>query len=108
MEEIWKDIEGYEGLYQVSNQGNIKSLNYNHTGKEKILSTKDHHGYRRVTLYKDKKLKTFFVHVLVAKAFIENINTLIYTEVNHIDENRSNNIYTNLEWCCPKYNCNYG
>lgn len=106
MKEKWKDIEGYEGLYQISNKGNVKSLNYNKTKKEKLLKSHYHHNYKRITLYKDKKYKSFFVHVLVAKSFIPNPNNL--PQVNHKDENRENNVYTNLEWCTEKYNCNYG
>ena len=105
--EIWKDIEGYEGLYQVSNKGRIKSLNYRHTGKEKILSSKPNsNGYLRVYLYKNRKRNSFSVHRLVAEAFIPNYDNL--SEVNHKDENKENNTVDNLEWCDRKYNLNYG
>ena len=107
MKEIWKDIEGYEKLYQVSNLGNVKSLNYRHTGKEKLLKTaKDKDGYLRVGLYKDGKTKNCSVHRLVAFAFIPNPDNL--PQVNHIDENKQNNISSNLEFCDAKYNINYG
>ena len=105
--EIWKDIEGYEGLYQVSNKGRIKSLNYRRTGKEGMLKGKpDKDGYLRVSLYKNRKQKPFYIHRLVAKAFIPNSDDL--PEVNHKDENKENNTVDNLEWCDRKYNNNYG
>lgn len=104
MVEIWKDIEGYEGKYQVSNYGRVKSLNYN---KEKILKIGDNSkGYKIVTLCKDGKSKTYFVHRLVAFAFIPNPNNL--PQVNHKDEDPSNNCVNNLEWCSAEYNINYG
>lgn len=105
--EEWKPISGYEDLYQVSNFGRVKSLNYNHTNQEQILkqaTNKD--GYKVVCLYKDGKGKTFQVHRLVAMAFITNPNN--YAEVNHKDECKTNNHISNLEWCDCKYNCNYG
>lgn len=101
--EIYKDIEGYEG-YKISNYGNVKSLKF---GKEKILKqTKNKQGYLRVDLYKEGKLKHYKVHRLVAQAFIPNPNN--YPMVNHRDEDKTNNIVENLEWCTPKYNINYG
>lgn len=107
MKEIWKDVEGYEGCYQVSNFGNIKSLNYMQTGKEKILKGfKITNGYLAVNLSKDGKSKTHTIHRLVAKTFIENPDNL--TQVNHKDEDKTNNRVDNLEWCCAKYNMNYG
>lgn len=73
--ERWKDIEGYEGKYQVSNYGNVKSLNYNNTGKEKLLKLKiNRYGYYEVKLSKNNKTKNYLVSTLVAKAFIENKN----------------------------------
>ena len=106
--EIWKDIKGYEGLYQVSNKGRIKSLNYRRTGKEGILKgVPTKYGYLMVTLYKKgEKPEHFSVHRLVAEAFIPNHDNL--PEVNHIDENKENNHVKNLEWCDRKYNMNYG
>lgn len=114
--EIWKDVKGYEGLYQVSNLGNVKSMNYNHTGKEHILSPViDKGGYSIITLHKDGKQKIHKVHSLVAEMFIPNPDNL--PQVNHKDENKQNNFvgtpenkYTdgNLEWCDGKYNINYG
>ena len=103
-EEIWKDIEGYEGLYQISDKGRVKSLRF---GKEKILkSVIDKKNYLQVVLYKNKIKKHFQVHRLVALAFISNPQN--YPQVNHKDENPSNNNLENLEWCTSKYNINYG
>lgn len=104
--EEWKDIIGYEGRYQVSNTGKVKSLNYNHTGKEGILKTrKNRGGYLLVNLWKDAKMKTCSIHRLVATAFCENPEG--YTEVNHIDENKENNRAENLEYCSRSYNNTY-
>lgn len=111
MIEIWKDVVGYEGIYKVSNTGKIKSLNYNKTGKEKILATTiNKHGYEDVTLYNKKLKKTipYRVHRLVAIAFIENDDPINKTQVNHKDECKTNNNVNNLEWCTPKYNMDYG
>ena len=104
--EIWKDIEGYEGLYQVSNYGNVRSLNYAKAGKVKELKQGNWRGYKNVDLWKNGKGKSFKVHRLVAQAFIENPNE--YLCVNHKDENKQNNHVSNLEWCTHKYNSNYG
>ena len=107
MEEIWKDIEGYEGKYQASNLGNVRSLNYRKTGELKLLKqSADKKGYKRVRLYKNGKGKTHRVHRLVAIAFLPNPNN--YKEVNHKDECKSNNNMNNLEWCTREYNINYG
>ena len=107
MNEIWKDIDGYEGLYQVSNLGNVKSLNYRHTGKERILNPgTDKCGYIQVNLYKNGKLKTFSIHRLVANAFLENPDHK--SDVNHKDEDKNNNCVYNLEWMTRKDNLNYG
>lgn len=104
MIEIFKDIEGYEGLYQISNYGNVKSLKYN---KEKILKPIKHScGYLKVDLCKERKIQTLYIHRLVAKAFIDNPNN--YEEVNHKDEDKTNNKVENLEFCDAKYNSNYG
>lgn len=105
--EIWKDVIEYEGLYQVSNLGRVKSLNYKHTGKERILkSIRNKDGYWKVALYKNGKRKTLSVHRLVVTAFIEPIPKGLV--VNHIDENPANNCVENLEICTHKKNLNHG
>ena len=109
MEEVWKEIEGYEGKYQVSNFGRVKSLNYSNTGEEHILKqgkTGRDKDYYCVGLSKNGKLKSYLVHRLVAIAFIQNPNNL--PQVNHKDEDKSNNCVWNLEWCDNDYNSNYG
>lgn len=106
MEEIWKNVVGYPN-YQISNMGNVKSLNYNNTGKEKILKPfKNYKGYLQVALHQQNKRKFYYVHRLVAMAFIDNPNNL--KQINHRDECKTNNNVTNLEWCTPKQNINYG
>lgn len=100
--ELWKDICGYEGLYMISNLGNIKSIK-----KDALLKPiQNNNGYSRVSLYKNGKYKAFSVHRLVAEAFIPNPGAL--PQVNHKDEDKSNNKVDNLEWCTAKYNSNYG
>lgn len=110
MEEEWRDVVGYEGLYRVSNLGRVKSLNYNHTGEERLLSLKPNKGgYIVIKLYKKGEKEYFLVHRLVAEAFIPNPDNL--PEVNHIIddfEHRSDNRVENLEWCTKDYNINYG
>lgn len=101
MKEIWKDIEGYEELYQVSNLGNVYSFYSN----KKLAFGIDTSGYRVVNLFKNGKQKTRTVHRLVAKAFISNPNN--FPIINHKDENKQNNNVNNLEWCTCKYNINY-
>lgn len=106
MEEIWKDIRDYEG-YQVSNLGNVRSLDYKHTGKVQVLKPgKKGNGYLYLRLYKDGKIKDCYVHRLVAQAFLPNPDNL--PQVNHKNENPSNNRVENLEWCSAEYNSNYG
>lgn len=105
MKEIWKDIEGYEGLYQISNFGRVKSLpkkNGNSYQEERILKPKNNQGYMQVNLYKNKKCKSIVIHRMVAKAFIK--NEYNKREVNHIDGNKANNRVDNLEWCTPSEN----
>ena len=105
--ENWKDVEGYEGLYQVSNLGNIKSLNYLHTGKAKNMKKYFHNsGYLAVDLWKKGKGERRFVHKLVAESFIANPNN--YSIVNHIDGNKLNNYASNLEWCTQQHNVQEG
>ena len=107
--EVWKDIKDYEGLYQVSNMGRIKSLKrYEKSGSkirlrnEKILKQKNTMGYNYVILSKFNKLKTYRIHRLVAETFISNPQQL--PQVNHIDGNKLNNKAKNLEWCTASYN----
>ena len=102
MKEIWKDIPNYEGLYQASNLGRIKSIYYNN----KILKlNNDSNDYLQVWLCKNKKKKIYKVHRLVALTFIPNPNYLPF--INHKDENKSNNNINNLEWCDGIYNARY-
>ena len=105
--EIWKDIQGYEGLYQVSNLGNVKNKIQPYLKQEKIYKKfSNSNGYLFVGLRKDKKRKFKYIHRLVAEAFIPNPNNL--PQINHKDENKQNNCVNNLEWCTNKYNQNYG
>lgn len=113
MTEIWKDIVGYEGLYQVSNLGNVKRLK-GYKGRGKGYIVEEHliqpsinsRGYQNVVLCKNGKTKTFTMHRLVAIAFLDNPDNL--PQVNHKDENKTNNCVDNLEWCDSVYNNNYG
>jgi hypothetical protein len=105
--EIWRAVVGYEGLYEVSNLGNVRSLNYGNTGKCKLLKLCfDKYGYLQVGLCKNKKRKMCRVHRLVAITFI--LNLMKYPAVNHKDENKINNKVENLEWCTVEYNNAYG
>ena len=104
MIEIFKDIKDLEGKYQVSNFGQILSLNYRHTGKPKLLKPVKHkNGYLFVNLGRKNIIS---IHRLVAEHFISNPNNLPC--INHKDENKENNIVDNLEWCTREYNNNYG
>lgn len=113
--EYWKPVVGYEGLYEVSNWGRVKSLERYRKGpngsiricKGRILKLRtDKDGYLLVALCKNNIKKTFRVHRLVAEAFIPNPDNLPC--VNHKDENKQNNVVSNLEWCSYEYNINYG
>ncbi|WP_182006269.1 NUMOD4 domain-containing protein [Priestia aryabhattai] len=111
MEEIWKDIEGFEGFYQISNTGKVKSLpktmgNKNHLSPVRILKNKvDKYGYECIKLCDQKekgKIKYRTIHRLVANAFIDNPQNL--KTVNHKDGNKLNNNVSNLEWASVKQN----
>lgn len=109
--EIWKDVVGYEGYYKVSNKGNVYSVERkNSRGIRcggRILTPRPHRcGYLQVYLYKNGKMQTKLTHRLVAEAFITNSNN--YPEVNHRDEDKTNNNVENLEWCTRKQNANHG
>lgn len=105
--EIWKDIEGYEGLYKVSNLGRVKSLNYRHTGKEEILKPQDNgHGYLQVKLYKNVEEDRQLIHRLVAIAFIPNPEGK--PEVDHINGKRTDCRACNLRWVSSIENKNNG
>ena len=103
LKEEWRDIKDYKGIYQVSNLGRIK--NYK-TKKIRKIIYKSNDNYGRVILSKNGKIKGEYIHRLVAKAFLENPNN--YKEINHKDENPTNNNLMNLEWCDRKYNNLYG
>lgn len=116
MQEIWKPVVGWEGLYEVSNLGNIRTLdkyvnsaiknNNKVKRKGKLLKQYIKNQYLQVTLTYNNKRKYINVHRLVAEAFLSNPNK--FPQVNHKDENKLNNCVDNLEWCSAKYNCNYG
>ena len=117
--EIWKDVKGYEGLYQVSNKGRIKALSKtsvihssnNFNGSKIKRNEKIHRcqlqndGYIRTQLYKDNERKTVKVHRIVAEAFLSNETNLPL--INHKDEVKSNNCVENLEWCDHSHNVQY-
>lgn len=127
--EVWKDIKGYEGLYQVSNLGRVKNLSRSVKNRysyknipEKVLKFIEKKGYLYVALCVDNERHFFRVHRLVAETFIPDKNNFKYIdeedrikylnnleklEINHIDKNRSNNNVGNLEYCTRKYNVNY-
>lgn len=115
MKEVWKDIPNFEGYYQVSSTGKVRSLerkfvnkrNQHRTYPSKILKpTVMPNGYLQVNLKKQGKTFRRFVHRLVATVFVP--NEFGYKTVNHIDENKQNNCISNLEWCSQRYNNNYG
>lgn len=100
---IWKPIVGFEGLYDVSSNGKVRSL---YRYKKELKPMISNSGYERVDLFKDKKRKQFSIHRLVAEAFCEKQHGK--NIVNHKDECKTNNCADNLEWVDHLYNCNYG
>lgn len=112
--EIWKDVDGYGGFYEVSNLGRVRSKEriteiqpYCHiTRKPKILKAQFNGSYYRVVISTDGKSRQVLIHRLVAEAFIPNPEGL--PQVNHKDENKKNNNVENLEWCTRQYNMSYG
>ena len=107
--EEWRPIAGYEGLYEISNLGRVKTY---YTKGQKLKNDKEHvltphimGGYYKVVLHKDKKRKMVNIHRLIAMAFLENPKN--DSEVNHKDENKLNNQVSNLEWCSHRYNILY-
>ena len=113
--EIWKDYKNYEGLYQASNLGRVRSLDRWVSSKNgsmqfikgRILKLGNHNqGYLSVNLCKNNKVKTYLVHRIIAETFLPNPDNLPC--VNHKDEDKTNNSVVNLEWCTYEYNNNYG
>ena len=101
------DGEVYEGLYKVSNFGRILSLNYRNTGKSELMTPVDNGcGYLKVGLWKNGKTKQCLVHRLIAQTFLPNPDNL--PEINHIDEDKTNNRVDNIEWKSHKDNINHG
>lgn len=106
-EEVWRPVKGYEEYYQVSNFGRVKSLNWDGTGVERIMTPcKGKRGYMQVLFNRNGIRATKTVHRLVAEAFIPNPNNFPY--INHKNEDKTINFLWNLEWCTAKYNSNYG
>lgn len=110
--EEWRDIEGFEGIYQVSNIGRVRSLDHVRVNKQgefhfkgRILALSKNHGYPVISFTKNGKTKQYFIHRLVASAFIPNPQG--ENIVNHIDGNKDNNDVSNLEWCDQRENVNH-
>lgn len=109
--EIWKDVIGYEGIYQVSNLGNVKRIskfrgvNKAYLNDYCLKPLDNGKGYLRIKLTINNKSKRVMLHRIIAEAFIENPNN--YPVINHIDGNKKNNQIKNLEWCTQKYNCQH-
>lgn len=100
--EIWKDVPGYSGLYQVSNYGNIKSVARDGTKGGLLKPCKSLNGYLFVRLSNNGKVKTTYIHRIVGKVFCKNDDEQL--QINHIDGNKTNNMFSNLEWVTPKEN----
>ena len=104
-DEIWVDVNGYEGLYQVSDFGNVKSLNFKRSGVEGLLSLgPDSKGYLRVNLSKNGQRKIFWVHQMVAVAFLGHIVSGYTVIVDHKDNDKLNNRKGNLQLVTPRLN----
>ena len=105
--ETWKDVVGYESKYQVSDNGNVRSINFNKTKETKIMKYyTDPNGYSRICLCKNNIRKNYFIHVLVAHAHMAtDINK---PQINHINEIKTDNMLSNLEWMTRKENINHG
>lgn len=116
MGESWRSVKGFEGYYEVSDLGRVRSIDrivYDKVRKcdrllkGRVLVIRDNgNGYKTVMFCKEHKIYNKYVHILVAEAFIPNLDNLPY--VNHKDENKGNNIKDNLEWCTGSYNNLYG
>ena len=113
--EIWKDYKDYEGLYQASNIGRMRSLDRwvsSKNGSMRFIKGRilklfnNNQGYLHVVLSKNNKVKAYLVHRIIAETFLPNTDNLPC--VNHKDEDKTNNSVENLEWCDAKYNSNYG
>lgn len=111
---IWKPVPDYEGLYEVSNTGEVRRVAHQivvgstkpHLPEREKILQKNKNGYLIVALYKGQSQKHVSVHRLVATVFLDNPDNL--PQVNHIDENKENNHVSNLEWCTNQYNSSYG
>ena len=100
----WRDIPEYEGLYRINEYGDVMSIGY---GEKRLLKPGNNgHGYLFVNLHKNGTKRNYYIHRLVATCFCEGSGE--FECVNHIDEDKTNNHYTNLEWCSKEYNNNYG
>ena len=107
MKEIWKDVEGYGGRYQVSNLGRFKSFAQDRKNGKIKTGNRTKKGYMVMLLYDGNGNKKWYpVHRLVGMAFLDNPDNL--PQINHKDENKENNRVDNLEWCTNEYNINYG
>ena len=104
--EIWKDIPGYDGIYQVSNHGRVRSYTGHHNVRERYLIVSKSRGYRSVFLCKNGTTKCYTIHRLVAILFVQNPHN--YKCVNHKNEIKTDNRADNLEWCTQAYNNRYG
>jgi hypothetical protein len=117
MEEVWREIPGFEGYYEVSTDGRIRGVERRVKcpfDKHIIIKSKPKSvsrfrtGYLYVNLYKEHKTYKRLIHRLVAEAFVPNENPSVFNQVNHRDENKENNRADNLEWCDGMYNTHYG